>query len=253
MGLVQGLTEFLPISSSGHLVVAEAAVGLTTPGVMVEVVLHVATVFAVLIVYRVRLWELFAGAVRGQRAAWHYLGLLVIGTIPAAFIGFLFADLFERAFDSLFLVGVDFTVTGLILWSTRRVVTRAEASGPTSAGAAGVGFAQAFAILPGISRSGTTVAAALWLGVEPVRAAEFSFLLAIPAIAGAAVLELPRLSTDVTAVGTGPLVVSFLGALVAGVLAIRFLVALLRQRAFHRFAPYCWMIGGVTMVWALIR
>jgi undecaprenyl-diphosphatase len=252
LGLVQGLTEFLPVSSSGHLVVVEAVLGVRTPGVVVEVVLHVATLVAVGIVYWRRITELIVGAARRDRGALGAIGLLVLASIPAGVVGVLFKDWFERVFDSLLVVGVDFLVTGLVLWSTRfkRPGTRIQ---PSVRGATGVGFAQAFAILPGISRSGSTVAAGIWADVDPVRAAEFSFLMAMPAIAGAAVLQLPELRGGATAVGMGPLVASFVTALVAGVLAIRLLVRLLARRAFHRFAPYCWAIGALTVGWALLR
>jgi undecaprenyl-diphosphatase len=252
LGVVQGLTEFLPISSSGHLVVAEAAVGLTTPGVVLEVALHVATLLAVVIVYRTRLWQLTRGALSGSGSAWRYIGLLFLGSIPAALVGFVLADVFERAFESLLLVGVDFVVTGFILWSTRWIRPGAPREEPGGSGAFGIGVAQALAILPGISRSGATVAAGLWQRVDPARAAEFSFLLAIPAILGAAVLQLPNVAADTQSVGLGPLALSFAAALACGVWAIRFLVALLRKGAFHRFAPYCWAIGAVTVTWALL-
>lgn len=252
LGTVQGLTEFLPISSSGHLVVAEAAVGLTTPGVLVEVALHVATLLAVAIVYRARLWELARGVVGGHRDALRYVGLLALASVPAGVVGLLLQDFFERAFDSLLMVGMNFVVTGVILWSTRLVAARGSGHEPTPMGAAGIGLAQALAILPGISRSGTTVAAGLWLRIDPVRAAEFSFLLAIPAIAGAAVLQVPDLSADLGTIGAGPLALSFATALVAGILAIRLLVALLRRGAFHQFAPYCWAVGLATILWGLL-
>ncbi len=252
LGVVQGLTEFLPVSSSGHLVVAEAGLGLTTPGVVVEVALHVATLLAVVIVYRTRLWQLTRDALSGSGSAWRYIGLLFLGSIPAALIGFLLADFFERAFESLLLVGVDFAVTGLILWSTRWIRPSTSRLEPSRSGALGIGVAQALAILPGISRSGATVAAGLWQRVDAVRAAEFSFLLAIPAIMGAAVLQVPHLAAGTESVGFGPLALSFAAALASGVWAIRFLVALLRKGAFHRFAPYCWAIGAVTVTWALL-
>jgi undecaprenyl-diphosphatase len=114
-------------------------------------------------------------------------------------------------------------------------------------------MAQAMAILPGISRSGTTVSAGLWLGVDAVRAAEFSFLLAVPAIAGAALLQIPELSGDAFAIATVPLAAGFVAALLSGVAAIRFLIALLRHGAFHRFAPYCWALGAVTLLAAALR
>ncbi len=253
LGIVQGLTEFLPVSSSGHLVVAQAAVGLAIPGVFVEVVLHVATLLAVVIVYAERISFLLRGCVAGRREAWVSVGLLLLGTIPAALAGLLLKETFERAFDSLALVGGNFLVTGLILWSTRPIAARADRDTPSAGAALAIGIAQAFAILPGISRSGTTVSAALWLNVRPEQAAEFSFLLAVPAIAGAALLQLPELGSASPSGGWGPLAVSFLAALVAGVVAIRFLVALLKRGAFHHFAPYCWVAGLATLVWAALR
>lgn len=252
LGIVQGLTEFLPISSSGHLVVAQAAVGLSAPGVVVEVILHVATLLAVVIVYRARLWTIARGCIDGDRSAWRFVGLLTLATIPAAVAGLVWSDVFERAFDSLRVVGIDFLVTGAVLWSTRPVIKRADRPEPSVMAAGGIGIAQALAIFPGISRSGTTVAAALWWRVEPERAAEFSFVLAIPAILGAAVLQLPALGSGAVQVDTGPLLGSFVAALISGVLAIRLLVALLRRKAFHRFAPYCWAIGSATIAWTLM-
>jgi undecaprenyl-diphosphatase len=149
-------------------------------------------------------------------------------------------------------VGVNFIITGLLLWSTRGSLASAVSREPRMGGALGIGVAQAFAILPGLSRSGATVTTALWLGVDPVRAAEFSFIMAIPAIGGAALLQIPDLSADVATVGAGPLLVSFAASLVAGVAAIRILIALLRKGSFHRFAPYLWTVGVITVVWALV-
>lgn len=248
LGIVQGLTEFLPVSSSGHLVVAEAALGLSTPGVFVEVVVHVATLVAVAVVYWRRIGELLTGAARGDRTAWTYVGLLLLGSLPAGLVGVLFKDWFESTFDSLLIVGVDFLITGAFLWSTR-LVREPERTRPTAAGAVAIGLAQAAAILPGISRSGATVTAGMWAGVDPVRAAEFSFLMAMPAIAGAALLQIPEISAGTVAVGAGPLAAAFVAALVSGVAAIWLLLRLLARRAFHRFAPYCWMMGMATLAW----
>jgi undecaprenyl-diphosphatase len=252
LGLVQGLTEFLPVSSSGHLVVAQTAVGLSTPGVLVEVALHVATLLAVVIVYWPRLVELGAGCAAGNVDAWRAVGLLLLASVPAGIVGILFEDAIGRAFDSLLLVGVNFLITGAVLWTTRRV-RDARAAEPGTAAAVAIGCAQALAIMPGISRSGTTVSAAMWLGIDPERAAEFSFLLAMPAIAGAAVLQIPDLTSGEVVTAWGPLGLSFITALVSGVIAIRFLVRLLRLGVFHRFAPYCFGLGVITMAWAFLR
>lgn len=249
LGLVQGLTEFLPVSSSGHLVVVEALTGVQTPGVFVEVALHVATLGSVLVVYGRRLAGIALGVVHGRRDDVRYAALLVLGTLPAGVIGVVFHATVERTFRSLVFVGGAFIVTGVFLWTTR---TRSgERTEPSALGALTVGVAQAAAIFPGISRSGSTVGAGLWCRVAPAQAAEFSFLLAVPVIAGAALLEGRRVGADLAAVGAVPLAVSFSVALVSGIWAIRFLVALLRRGRFHAFAPYCWAVGALTIGYAL--
>lgn len=249
LGLVQGLSEFLPVSSSGHLVLVEALTGVRTPGVFVEVSLHVATLASVLVVYGGRLWRIVAGAARGSRPERRSLGLLVLGTIPAAVVGVLFNHVIEEAFKSIEFVGVGFLVTGTLLWSTRRSRgTRAE---PTPRSALGVGLMQAVAIFPGISRSGSTVTAGLWAGLEPVGAAEFSFLLAIPVIAGAALLEGRHAGLDIALVGAVPFWTSFIVAFASGIWSIRLLVALLRRGRFYAFAPYCWAVGAFAIAFGL--
>jgi undecaprenyl-diphosphatase len=252
IGVVQGLTEFLPVSSSGHLVVTQAALGLRAPGVFLEVTVHVATLVAVAVVYWRRIAQLLAGAWQRDRGALAHIGLLLLASIPAAVVGLLFKDWFEATFDSVLIVGVNFLVTGTFLWTTR-VAPITPRPIPSVRGALAIGLAQAGAILPGISRSGATVAAGMWTGVDPVRAAEFSFLMAMPAIAGAALLQIPDMSMETAAIGTGPLLLAFAAALASGIAAIRLLVRLLARRAFHQFAPYCWTLGLVTVAWALFR
>lgn len=253
LGLVQGLTEFLPVSSSGHLVITEALLGLSIPGILVEVTLHVGTLLSVVIVYRDRLWSLIQGALRGKAEAWRYIGLLVLATIPAGLVGLFFKNAVEMSFDDPAIAGVMLLVTGIILWTTRRPHRPRTRPLPGPLLALGIGIAQAFAILPGISRSGSTIAAALWGGVEGEKAAEFSFLMSLPAIAGAAVLELKDLDVGVQGVGGVPLLVGFLVALVAGIFAIRFLVWLLRGQHFHVFAYYVWIVGAAFLGYLAIR
>jgi undecaprenyl-diphosphatase len=250
LGLVQGLTEFLPVSSSGHLRVMEVVTGVRTPGVFVEVALHVATLGSVLVVYGPRLWRIIRGALALQAPELRTTGLLLLATIPAGVLGVLFHRQVEEAATSLVLVGIAFLLTGFVNWSTRRLVgARAE---PTVRGAIGIGFAQAVAaVFRGVSRSGSTVAAGLWCGLRPTAAAEFSFLLAVPVIAGAALLESRHIGAGVAAVGAVPLAVSFAIAFVAGLWSIRFLVKLLQQGRFYAFAPYNWAIGLLTIAYGL--
>jgi undecaprenyl-diphosphatase len=250
LGLVQGLTEFLPVSSSGHLLVLEVVTGVHTPGVFVEVALHVATLAAVLVMYGRRLWGIAWGVLTLRAQDLRMTGLLLLGTLPAGVVGVLFHASIARA--SLVAIGLGFLVTGMVNWSTRR--RAGERREPTVAGAIGVGCAQAVsAAFRGVSRSGSTVAAGLWCGLSPAAAAEFSFLLSIPVIAGAALLESRHITSGIAAVGAVPLAVSFIVAFAAGLWSIRFLVALVRQGRFYAFAPYNWAIGLLTIVYGLWR
>jgi len=252
LGIVQGATEFLPVSSSGHLVVFQTLLGVVSSGVVFEVAVHVATLASILFVYRTRVGGLAAGALRRDPASLRYVGLLVVATLPAAVVGLLFEDSVEALFESPVATGVALLVTGVILWTSRRALPRAQGTVPTWGAALLIGCAQAVALVPGISRSGSTVVAALWLGVAPREAAAFSFLMAVPAIAGAAVLQIG----DVGA-GGGPAASSlWLGgvfAAVTGVLAIRTFVALLARESFHFFAPYCWVVGALFLAYLGLR
>ncbi|MEZ4585773.1 MAG: undecaprenyl-diphosphate phosphatase [Gemmatimonadales bacterium] len=248
LGLVQGLTEFLPISSSGHLVLAETLVGFEPQGVVFEVIVHIATLLSVFIAYRRRIGELVRGLFARQAAAWSYALFLVVATVPAAVIGLLFRDALEASFHSGVRLGLQFLFTAVVLYSTRFAVKRAGTAAMTTGRSLWIGAAQAVAIIPGISRSGTTIAAALWVGIAPAVAAEFSFLMAIVVIAGTGVLELRHLTPDAAVLGPG-LLWAFVSALLAGIVAIKFLVALLRSSRFHLFAPYCAVLGVFCLIW----
>lgn len=252
LGVVQGLTEFLPVSSSGHLVLGQALLGIRIPGVRFEVSVHLATLCAVLWAYRVRLAGLVGGAVRADRSAWRYIGLLALGSIPAGLAGLLGREWFEAVFGRPAAAAFLLLVTGALVYSVRWTAPRARDAAPGAAEAGWIGLAQAAAILPGISRSGATVAVGVWRGVEPVAAAEYSFLLSVPAILGAGVLQVADAGP---ADGPGGLILlaGFVAALVAGVLAIRWFVRTLEARAFHRFAWYCWTAGALYLVAAVME
>lgn len=254
LGLVQGATEFLPVSSSGHLVIAQcllsscaaggaSALETVMEGVLFEVAVHVATLLSIWIVYRSRIAQLAKGVLVRDREALAYVGLVVAATIPVVIVGGLAKDRIEALFENPVVSGVGLLLTGAILWSSRAGIARAARERPALAAAVLIGLAQVCAVVPGISRSGATVVAALWLGVYAEEAAAFSFLMAIPAIAGAAVLQIPNLGA-VGALDVPPLLVGSAVAAVTGVLAIRTFVAMLDKRSLHLFAPYCWLVGG---------
>ena len=257
LGFLQGATEFLPVSSSGHLVMGQALFGIEVPGVSFEVALHLATLLSVLIVYRARIGALVAGVGRRDPGQLRYAGLLLLASVPAAVAGVGFGGFFESLFDTPAVTGVALVVTGCVIWTARRALGREPAGRPGPATALFVGLAQAAAIVPGISRSGTTVVAALWRGVSPAEAAAFSFLMSVPAVGGAALLKLQELAS-VSAAGQGApagglVSLGVLGgaaavACVTGVLAIRTFRAMLENRSFHVFAPYLWVVG-VLFFW----
>lgn len=248
LGLVQGLTEFLPISSSGHLVLAEELVGFRSPGLTLEIALHLATLLSVFIAYRSRITALVQGLFRRERSAWRYAMLMVIGSVPAAVAGLLFRDWFAATFESGVSLGVQFILTGLILLATRPALPTATRQEIGVGAALLIGVAQAFAILPAISRSGATIATALWLRIAPGPAAEFSFLMSIIAILGSGVLEARHLTSTAGLLSPG-LLLGFVAAMLSGIWAIRFLVALLARQRFHAFAGYCLALGGFTILW----
>ncbi len=253
LGLIQGATEFLPVSSSGHLVIGETLLGVRVPGVGFEVALHVATLLSVLMVYRGRAGSLVVGGLRLDPSAWRYLGMLVLATLPAAAIGLGFGSIVEALFDRPVVVGLSLLVTGTFLWTARWALRRNPARRPGPVDALIIGLAQSLALVPGISRSGATVVTALWLGIEAEEAAAFSFLMAVPAILGAAALELPTLWEGGIRSETGALLLGSATAAIVGVLAIWIFVRMLKQKSFHRFGPYCWAAGGLFLLYLFSR
>ena len=252
LGLVQGLTEFLPVSSSGHLVVFQPLFGIVGEGGLVfEVAVHVATLVAILIVYRERVRELVVGVARGDPSSWAYTGKLALATLPAVVVALVFSSWIERSFASPVAVGVCLLATAGVVWTIRSTLPRATGGVPGWSVALAIGCAQALAILPGISRSGTTLAVALALGVAPVLAAEFSFLLGTIAVAGAAVLHLPAIAD--TQFELLPVAIGCAAALVSGVGAIVVFLRLLEHRNFHIFAYYLLVAGSGLLVYTTLR
>jgi undecaprenyl-diphosphatase len=296
LGVIQGLTEFFPVSSSGHLVLGGAVLGLEVPGILFEVAVHVATLISVLVVYRARIWTLIRGCCGlEETSAWPYVLKIVVATIPAVIVGFTMQDWFEARFDEPVFAGTMILVTGSFVWSSRWVrgersalpldwlpllfaaavsllagtiipfvavlavealimgVARATApkewqEEPSWTGAVLMGIAQSAAILPGISRSGSTVLTGMWRRIDPVAAAEFSFLMSIPAILGAAVLKIPDIGEQGATIGTVPIVAGSLAAGLAGILAISLFVSLLKRQNFYVFAYYCWIVGAAFLL-----
>ena len=254
LGLVQGLTEFLPVSSSGHLVIGQRLLGLDPPGVLLEAFLHVGTLGAVLWAFRADICELASAFTRrGTMERRREIGLILTGTIPIVVAGLLFRSVADTVFSSLVAVGGGLLFTGLALAVAERLRARAASRRLQFVDSLVVGAAQALALLPGVSRSGVTIAAGVLRKVEPMRAARFSFLLAIPALLGAALLNLWDVATQGgwggdwagIAVGTA---VSF----AIGILAIHALLAIVRRSRLWIFSIYCACVGLSALILDLI-
>lgn len=247
LGLVRGLSEFLPVSSSGHLVILQVLLGGRQEGLPFEVAVQLATLGSVLVFYRRRVLALLAGALARSPEALRYVAKLALATLPALLVMLLAGDLLEERFESARSAAVGLLVTGGLLWTTRRTLDQARLLEPGWGAALLIGCAQALVILPGISRSGVSVCVALALGVAPAAAAEFTFLMGVVAIAGAALRCAPELGT----VAPGQTTALLLGsgaALICGIAAIWAFVRTLRARAFHRFAYYTWA-AGLLVLW----
>jgi len=266
MGIVQGLTEFLPVSSSGHLVVVPFLFGWDDEflnSLAFSVMLHLGTLVALLVYFRedwARLIPAGLAAVRDRsfrgdadrRLAW----LLVASTIPAALAGLLFNDLIEDQFREVGLVVVMLVVGGVILFIADRVGGRSRAiADVTFPVATGIGAAQALALIPGISRSGISISAGRLAGLDREAAARFAFLMATPITAGAIVFEARRLLTGEAGVdvAVAPLLVGMLAALLAGLAAIHFTLRYLRTRSLDIFVWYRFGLAALVLVVWLAR
>ena len=236
LGLVQGVTEFLPISSSGHLVIFQNFIpGFTQPGALFDVVLHLATMCAVLIYFRKILFEIIK----------KYWLFFIIGTIPAGLVGIFFQDQFESLFTNIKFVGLALLVTALFNFVTDK--TRSDKKVLGNKNAFMIGIFQALAIIPGISRSGSTIFAGTIFGINKQKAAEFSFLLSVPAILGANVLQFVCHGVDGI---SAPLnyVAGFVAAFISGYVSIRVVLKTLHGKRFKIFGIYCLIIGLAVLL-----
>ena len=268
LGVIQGLTEFLPVSSSGHLVLFQKIFGLKQAELFFDVGVHLGTLVAVIAVFRREIKNILAALIRlgslaGPKEAilpkiesdpqLKMALMIVIGSIPTAILGFLFAGIADRLFASEMITGLMLIVTGLLLWLTRRTkasVDQARSDRLTPKNALIIGMVQGVAIIPGISRSGSTISIGLLLGIDREMAARYSFLLSIPAIVGAGLLSLKGGISQPELAIRAPLLGSFTAALV-GYAALKSLLQLVKKGRLHVFAPYCWLVGTLAIVFSL--
>lgn len=263
LGIIQGLTEFLPVSSSGHLVLGQIFFGITESQLPFDISVHIGTLLAVLVVYAsdirailVSVFGFISKAVSLKPMA-HLLkedkniqlaGLIVIGSIPTAFIGLILKQFEHILFASEVLVGFMLILTGTILWASKNFYfSKSKKDGFSIKKALIIGVGQGLAVIPGISRSGTTIALGMFLGLDRHNAAKFSFLLSIPAILGAQILSIKDMINSGLVID--PITIyATIASFITGLLALKLLLSLVHSGRFHLFAPYCWLIGSLVLL-----
>ncbi len=237
---VQGLTEFLPVSSSAHIALLEHLFRLFQQNLLREVVLHAATLLAVLVFFRKRIVELVKSWLQGKQLT--YLGALFLGSLPAALFGLLFLDVVERTFASVRAIALFMLVNGAVLLLSAFARSRGEQISLKKAFL--IGLAQALALFPGISRSGSTITAGLFLGLSPEEAFDFSFLLSIPAVSGAFLLEVLKVGS----LNLRTMALPFAVAFASGLAALWLLRKIVLKGRFYLFAPYVVLIAIIALL-----
>jgi len=262
LGIIQGLTEFLPISSSGHLVIFQHLIGLKNPELLLDISLHIGTLLAVLIFFwtdiKMMIYEsigLISTVFRKENPSskiqqFPHVALIlwiVIGTIPTALIGLIFSSFFQKMFGSPFFIGFMLIVTGAILGASRFIpdhVTKKSNVGVMLSIA--IGIAQGAAIIPGVSRSGATIVCGLFCGLNRELAGRFSFLLSIPAIIGATILKFDM--TKITEIGFIPFFAGIFVSFLVGLIALKITMNMVKKGNLYYFSPYCFLAGIAAIV-----
>jgi len=249
LGILQGLTEFLPVSSSGHLVLVQDLMGVKAPGIAFEIMVHAATVMSTIVVFRKEIWSLFAGLFMFRyNSETEYVLKIALSMIPILIVGVFFKDHVEALFGSgRIIVGSFLLLTALLLVLSQYL--RAREKSLKYSDALLIGLAQACAVIPGLSRSGTTISVGLMLGVKKDEVAKFSFLMVLIPILGEAFLQLAsgELSAESTGIATLPLICGFVAAFLSGLFACKVMIALVKRAKLTGFAIYCLVIGLISI------
>ncbi len=246
LGIVQGLAEFLPISSSGHLVLTQRLLGVEKPNMFFDVLLHIGTLIPIFIIYWKDILELI------KKPFQKYVYLLIIATIPAVIFTLLFEDIFEILFKGTTFLGVGFIITGtLLLFTDKPRKLSKKDRDITYLDALVIGIFQGFAITPAVSRSGSTITASILRGLNRETAAKFSFLMSIPAIGGAFVLQVFKLVSGEYIINQEdfiPYIVGFFASMLSGYLAIRFMLVIIKKAKLKYFSYYVYFIGVLIIL-----
>ena len=261
LGIVEGVTEFIPVSSTGHLILATELLGFDAEKWSAfNVIIQLGAILAIVVLYWRTFWTVLEGLFKGQPMSWRFVRNILIAFLPSAILGFLLIKYIEQLLGDPKVVAVMFILGGIAILAIERLVKKSDVVGvaelPASR-ALGIGLVQCLAMIPGVSRSGATIMGALSLGVERRTAAEFSFFLAVPTMLGATTLELLKHRHEMLAgahgVGFGAVAVGFVVSFVVALVVVRGFVHYISR---HGFAPFAWyriVAGAVALVWLFAR
>ncbi|WP_170006703.1 undecaprenyl-diphosphate phosphatase [Bacillus fonticola] len=256
LGLIQGFTEPIPISSSGHLLLAKYFLGIEITGLSFELLMNTASLFAVLLIYRETLWSLTTNGLHYLRTKdpsvksdFNFIVYLIIGTIPAGVLGLLFNDWISDNLTSVVTIGITLLITGTFLWLIRNLRGRKQEGDLSMKDAVIVGLAQAVALIPGISRSGATIVASMFLGMKQDTALRFSFLLYIPVSVGGMVLGISDFAND-NQLGQLliPYSLAFIASFIASYYSLRWFMNIMARGNLKYFAMYCFIVGPIVIL-----
>ena len=261
LGIVEGVTEFLPVSSTGHLILATELLGFDADKwAAFNVIIQLGAILAIVVLYWRTFWAVFEGMLKGNAVSWRFVRNILIGFLPSAILGFVLINKIEALLGNAHIVAIALIVGGVAILIIEKMVKRTDIVGVAEMPlktAIGVGLVQCLAMIPGVSRSGATIMGGLSLGVERRTAAEFSFFLAIPTMVGATTLELVKhhdtLFAGASGVGFTAVAVGFLVSFVVAIIVVRGFVAYISR---HGFAPFAWyriIAGTAALVWLTIR
>ena len=260
LGILQGITEWLPISSSGHLAIFQFYFE-EEPPILFDIILHVGSLCVIFYIMRDEIKRVLDSVpsffsnyrnytnLKGEQ---RLIGLVIVASIPTAIIGFTFdSTVIGEFYSEMHLVGGCLIFTGILVWLSKDYSGDKQIDDFPIKNALIVGFFQGLAILPGVSRSGSTIAISKMLGMEPVKAARFSFLLFIPAITGATILKIQDIDETISEVGTLSLMLGFLSSVITSYFSINILLNLIKKQQFHYFTPYCILLGFLLIYTSL--
>jgi len=261
LGIVEGVTEFLPVSSTGHLILATELLGFdANKWAAFNVIIQLGAILAIVVLYWRTFWAVLEGLIRRNPVSWRFVRNILIGFLPSAILGFILIKHIEALLGNAYVVAVAFILGGIAILIIEKLAKRSDVVGVAElpvGTAISIGLVQCLSMIPGVSRSGATIMGGLSLGVERRTAAEFSFFLAIPTMVGATTLELAKhhdeLLTGASGVGFGTVAVGFVVSFIVAIAVVKAFVAYISR---HGFAPFAWyriVAGAVALVWLLAR